>query len=151
MLLPGLWTRLLFGYLLFLLGKNQDCYSNILSFYQTQFGTIVQISSIPTQPKTKTSIQISSISTWKKSGLLFICPLFLPDINRDCCLNILYSYPAYDQDSYSDILYFYLTQYKTAIQISFIYTWQKSGLLFKYPLFLPGLRPRLLLISSISN
>ena len=86
--------KLLFKFPLFLLGKNQDGYLDILYFYLTQIQPAVQISSVPTKPKTKTAIQISSISTWKKLGLLFRCPRFQPDINRDCYLDILYSYLA---------------------------------------------------------
>ena len=86
--------KLLFKFPLFLLGKNQDGYSDILYFYLTQIQPAIQISTIPTQPKTKTAILISSISIWKKSGLLFRCPRFQPNTNRDCYLDILYSYPA---------------------------------------------------------
>ena len=73
--LPSVRARLLYRYSPFLLGKNQDCYSDILCFYLTQIKTIVQISSIPTRPKTKIAIPISSVSSWQKSGLLFKYPL----------------------------------------------------------------------------
>ena len=157
-------SKLLFVYPLFLL---------------TQIRTAVQISSIPTWTKTKTDIQISSVSTWHKLGLLFKYPLFLPSLKPI----LLLKYPLFllgkNQDYYLDILYFYLTQIKiaiqissippwprikTAIQISSISTWKKSGwqfryplsllninreLLFRYPLFLPGPRPRLLFIYTL--
>ena len=86
--------KLLFKFPLFLLGKNQDGYSDNLYFYLTQIQPAIQISTIPTQPKTKTAILISSISIWKKSGLLFRCPRFQPDTNRDRYFNILHSYLA---------------------------------------------------------
>ena len=86
--------KLLFKFPLFLLGKNQDGYSDNLYFYLTQIQPAIQISTIPTQPKTKTTILISSISIWKKSGLIFRCPRFQPDTNRDRYFNILHSYPA---------------------------------------------------------
>ena len=152
-------TRLLFKYPVFLLGKNQDCYSNILCFYLTQIRAAIQISSIPTQHLTQTAIQISSTSTCKKSGQLFRYPLFLPDLrlgllfrdplflldkNRDCCSDILCSFSAQDQDYYSNILCFYFVERKTSIQIFFISTRHKSGMLFKYPPFQTCLRTRLL-------
>ena len=134
---PSLRPRFLFRYPLFLLGKNQDCYSDILRFYLTQIGI---------------AIQISLVFTWQKSGLLFRYPLFLLDKNQDCSIDILCFYPAQDQDCYSDILYFYLAQIRTAIQISSVSTrpktkttiqissvstWHKLGLPLRYPLFLP--------------
>ena len=39
---------------------------DILCLYLAQIGTAVQISFVPTRPKTKTAIQISSISTLQK-------------------------------------------------------------------------------------
>ena len=88
----------------------------------TEISTAFQISSVPTRPKAKPTIQIYTVSVWQKSGLQFVYPLFLLDTNRDCCSNILCSRP----------------RTKTTIQISSVSTWQKSGLLFKYPLFLPN-------------
>ena len=41
-----------------------DTAINILYFYLAQIGIAVQISFVPTWPKTKTAIQISSVSTW---------------------------------------------------------------------------------------
>ena len=73
----------------------------------------------------ETSSQISSVPTRPK--LLFKFPLFLLGKN---------------QDGYSDILYFCLEKIRTSIQMSLISAWHKSGLLIRYPLFLPGLRPR---------
>ena len=143
-------TRLLFKYPVFLLGKNQDCYLNILCFFLTQIRTAIQIWSIPNQHLTQTAIQIYSISTWKKSGQLFKYPLFLLDLrlgllfryplvllfkSRDCCLDILCSFSAQDRDYYSNILCFYFVERKTSIQIFFISTRHKSGILFKYPRF----------------
>ena len=151
-ILPNLKPRLLFRYPQILLGKNQDCYSDILYFYRKQIRTTIQISSAPTWTKTKTAIHISSISTWHKSGLQFRYPLLQPSLR----IRMLSRYPLFllakNQDCYSDILYFYLTQIRTAvhmssimtppkidiaISISSVSTWQKSRLLFKYPLFLP--------------
>ena len=148
----SLRTRLLFKYPVFLLGRNQDCYLNILYFYLTQTRTAIQILSIPTQHLTQTAIQISSISTWKKSGQLFRYPLFLPDLR----LGLLFRYPLFlfgkNLDFYSDVLDFSLTQIGTAIQVSFIPTrpktetaiqipsvsnWQKSLMQSIYPLSQP--------------
>ena len=39
---------------------------DILCLYLAQIGTAVQISFVPTRPKTKAAIQISSISTLQK-------------------------------------------------------------------------------------
>ena len=102
--------------------------------------------------KIRTAFQISSVSTWHKSGLLFRYPLFRPSLKP----RLLFRYPQFlvgrNLDCNSDILYFYLTQIWTAvhmssvmtppkidiaISISSVSTWQKSRLLFKYPLFLP--------------
>ena len=40
-----------------------DTAINILYFYLAQIGIAVQISFVPTRPKTKTAIQISSVSS----------------------------------------------------------------------------------------
>ena len=121
-----LTTRLLFKYPVFLLGKNQDCYLNILCFYLTQIRTAIQISSIPTQHLTQTAIQISFISTWKISGQLFRYPLFLLGLR----LGLLFRYPLFqfgkNLDFYSNVLEFSLTQIGTAIQVSFIPTRPKT-------------------------
>ena len=144
--LLGQRLRLLFRYPLFLLGKNPECYLNILCLYLTQIGTAVQISSVPTWPKTKIATQISSVSTWQKLGLLFRYPLFSLEINQDYCLDILCSFLAQDQDCYSNFLCFYLEKIRTAIQISYISTCHKSGLVVRHPLFLPNLKARLIYI-----
>ena len=47
--LSSLRPRLLIRYSLFLLGKNRDCYLDILCFYLTQIGTVIQISSVSTR------------------------------------------------------------------------------------------------------
>ena len=123
---------------------------------------------------TKTTIQISSISTWQKSGRLFRYPLFLPDTklglslkyhmfrpcllprllfwyplfllakNLDYCSDIHYFWLTPNQDRFSDIHYFSRPKTKTTAQISSISTWEKLGFLFRHPLFLHDLRPRLL-------
>ena len=92
--LPALRPRLLFKYPLFLVCKNKDNHSDILCFYLTQIWNVVQIYSALTWPKTKTVIQIPSISIWQKSRLLFKYPLFIVDTNRNCCLDILCSNPV---------------------------------------------------------
>ena len=76
--------------------------------------------------------------------MLFRYALFLPDTNQNCCSDIMCYYPAYERDCYLDILYFYLVKINTTIQISSLSTRHNSGLLFRYPQFLPSLRPRLL-------
>ena len=107
--------------------------------------TAFQISSVPIWPKNRTAIQITSVSTWQKSGWLFRYPLFLLDKNRDSCSYILCSFSALDQEYYSNILCFYFAERKTSLQIFFISTRHKSGMSFKYPLFLLDLRLGLLL------
>ena len=88
----GLRPRLLFRYPLFLHGKNQDEYSDILNFYLTKIGTAVQIFSVPSRPRTKTTVQISFVSTLQKERLLFRYSLFLLDTNQECRTNILCFY-----------------------------------------------------------
>ena len=110
---PSLRPTLLFRYHLFLLGKNQDCNSDILCLYLAKIGTTVQISFVPTRAKTWTSIQKSFVSTWQKSGLHFRYLLFWPSLTP----TLPFRYPLFqhgeNQDCYSDILYFYLTQIET--------------------------------------
>ena len=50
--------RLLFRYPLFLSDTTQDCYSNIRYLYLKKIRTAVQVSSVPTRPKTETAIDI---------------------------------------------------------------------------------------------
>ena len=138
--------RLLFRYPPFLLCKNKDCYLNIIRFYLTQIGPTFRIFSVPTRPKSKIVNQISSVSTSQKLGLLFRYPLFSLEINQDYCLDILCSFLAQDQDCYSNFLCFYLEKIRTAIQISYISTCHKSGLVVRHPLFLPNLKARLIYI-----
>ena len=138
--------RLLFRYPPFLLCKNKDCYLNIIRFYLTQIGPTFRIFSIPTRPKSKIVNQISSVSTWQKLGLLFRYPLFSLEINQDYCLDIHCSFLAQDQDCYSNFLCFYLEKIRAAIQISYISTCHKSGLVVRHPLFLPNLKARLIYI-----
>ena len=88
----------------------------------TKIGTAVQIFSVASRPRTKTTVRISFVSTLWKERLLFRYSLFLLDTNQECCSNILLSKPAKELDCF---------------QISCVSTWKKSGLLFKYPLFLP--------------
>ena len=140
---------MLFKYPLFLPDSNQDCCSNNMCYYPAYERDcnldIIYFYLV----KVMTAIQISSLSTRHNSGLLFRYPLFLPSLRPRLRFKYYWFLLGKNQDCYLDILYFYQTQYETAIQISFIYTSQKSGLLFKYPLFLPGLRPRLLFKFSL--
>ena len=127
--LLGLGPRILFKYPLFLLcGKKDfysdilcfysdivysnptsdpDCYLDILYFYLEKIWTAIQISSVPTRPTTRTTIQICSISTWQKSGLLFRYSLFLLGLGP----RLLFKFPLFllcrKKDFYSNILYFY--------------------------------------------
>ena len=124
------------------------------------------MSFVSTWPKTKTAIQISFVSTGQKSGLLFSRPLFLPSLRP----RLLFRYPLFLLGKFknccSDILYSYLTliriaiqissvstrpMSKTVIQISFVFTLQLLGLLFRYPLFLPTLLGTAIQISSVST
>ena len=158
---------MLFRYPQFLLGKkklknkNQGYYSDILCSNVTLIETAVLISFVSTRPKTKPTIQISSISAWQKSGQLFRYLLLLLDTHWDSYSNIIrfhlaevharYKEKKLNKDCYSDILCYYLTLIGTAIQIyslttrskpkptihiSSVSTWQNSGLLFRYPLLL---------------
>ena len=125
--------------------KDQDYYFDILYLNLEKIKTTIQISSISTRlqikiafhissistwPKTTTAIQISSIPTCQKFELLFKHPMFLPSLrprlllnyplfrigkNQECYADILYFYPAYDQDYNSNIACFYLTKIGTAI------------------------------------
>ena len=79
-----------------------------------------------------------------RRGLLLRYPLFLLDKNRDSCSDILCSFSALDQEYYSNILCFYFAERNTSLQIFFISTRHKSGMLFKYPPFQSCLRTRLL-------
>ena len=138
--------RLLFNYRMFLSGLSPECYYNILYFYLANFRTVVQISSVPTRHSSGLLFRYPLFppSVWPR--LLFRYTLFRLDKNRDCYSDILCFYPTSDQDCYSNILCFYMGKIWTAIQISSVSTWHKLGLLFKHPLFLPSLRPRLLFI-----
>ena len=95
---------------------------------------------------------MSSISTGTKSGMLFRSPLFLPSRRPRLLLRNPLFLLCENKSCYSDILYFYLSEIRTAVQrscvitrpmnetaikISSISTWQKSRLLFKYLLFIP--------------
>ena len=115
-------SGLLFRYPLFLLGKFQDCYLDILCSNLTLL---------------RTTILMSSVSTRLSPRLLFRYPLFLLGNNQDCYLDILCFYLTPIGTVIQTSSVFTLPKTKIAIKISFISTWKISRLLFRYPLFLP--------------
>ena len=106
---PCLRPRLLFWYPLFLLAKNLDYYLDIHYFWLTPNQDRLSDILCFSRPKTETTAQISSISTWQKLGLLFRHPLFLHDLR----LRLLFKYPLFqlgkNRKGYSNILCFYLS------------------------------------------